>query len=95
MLHASPHVIHFESILDFGEGQARQSAANVRGRRRTLAAKLNLRLFVPAVGGLFTVLVDVLDDSLEDQQIGAALARQLDAIAVVLFDRAAQNLAVV
>ena len=39
--------------------------------------------------------MDVFDDALENEQIGAALARELDAIAVVPFDRAVKHFAIV
>src|SRR5450432_302295 len=53
------------------------------------------RLLVAAVGGFFAVFVDVFDYALEDEQVGSALAGELDAIAVVPFDRAAQGFAVI
>ena len=49
---------------------------------------------VPALGGFFAVLVDVLDDLLVNQQVGASEARELDAIAVVPLDRAVQLFAI-
>src|SRR5260370_8355645 len=42
------------------------------------------------MGRFFSILVDVLDHALEDEQVGAALAGELDAIAVVPFDSAAK-----
>ena len=52
-------------------------------------------LLVATLSGFFAIFVDVLDDALEDEQIGAALAGELDAIAVVPLDGAAKNFAIV
>src|ERR1700730_2908277 len=56
---------------------------------------LALGLLLAAVGGFFAVFVDVFDHALENQQVRAALACNLDAIAIVPLDRAAEHLAVV
>src|SRR3989449_1512911 len=47
-----------------------------------------------ALRGLFAVLIDVLDALLVDQQVWAAEAGQLDAVAVVPLDRSVKNFAV-
>jgi len=52
-------------------------------------------LLVPAGCGFFSIFVNILDDALENEQVGAALTRELDAIAVVPLDRAAKRLAII
>jgi hypothetical protein len=46
------------------------------------------RLFVAAGCSLFAVLMHVLNNALENEQIGVALPGELDAIAIVPLDRA-------
>src|SRR5262249_44690955 len=48
-----------------------------------------------AVFGFFAILVSVLNDALEEQKIRAALAGQLNAVAVVPLDGALEDFAVV
>jgi len=45
--------------------------------------------------GFFSILVDVFDHAFENQQIGAAFAGELDAIAVVPLDGAAEDFAII
>src|SRR6266571_4918189 len=54
----------------------------------------NRRLLFTALSGFFSVLVKVLDHALENEQVGVALARELDAITVIPLDRAAKDLAI-
>jgi hypothetical protein len=50
-----------------------KGAAHLRSSRRTYTPKVTSLLFA-AVRGLFAILVNVFDDALEDEQIGASLA---------------------
>src|SRR6266851_2304137 len=54
----------------------------------------NRRLLFAALSGFFPVLVKILDHALEDEQVGVALARELNAITVIPLDGAAKDLAI-
>ncbi len=43
-------------------------------------------LLFAALGGFLAVFVQILDDALENEQVGAALAGELDAITVIPLD---------
>src|ERR1700720_3445107 len=72
-----------------GRVAGRKGAAHLRSNGRAFALQVESLLFA-TLGRFFSVLVDVFDHALEDEQIGAALAGELDAIAVVPFDGAAK-----
>src|SRR5216684_5493286 len=55
----------------------------------------NRELLVAALGRFFTILMDVLNHALKDEQVGTALACELDAIAVIPLDRTAKDFATV
>src|SRR6266403_3256515 len=82
-------------MRDFQRGRVagRQGAAHVWSSRRAFDSKV-ANLLVATLSGFFTIFVEILDDALEDEQIGTALAGQLDAIAVIPFDRAAKHFAI-
>src|SRR5260370_40398847 len=49
-------------------------------------------LLVAALGGFLAVFMQVFDDALENEQVGAAVASELDTITVVPLDRGAKHL---
>src|SRR5258708_4278034 len=71
----------------------RKGVAHLRSKGRAFAAQIK-SLFVATLGGFFAIFVDVLDQALENEQVWAALAGELDAIAVVPFDGTAKNLTI-
>jgi hypothetical protein len=69
----------------------------LRPYRKKAPAKVggHYKLFVAAIGGIFALFVDILNDALENEKVGSALAGELDAIAVVPFHGAAKEFAIV
>ena len=88
--------------LTLRQGCPTESTADTERNRRIIAVRFKVRegrararpyvvtriLLFAAVGGLFAIFVDILDYALEDEEVGGALAGELDAIAVIPFDRA-------
>jgi len=68
----------------------RKGPAHLRSQVRTFSAQIE-NLLVAALGRFFAILVDVLNHALKDEQVGTALACELDAIAVIPLDRTAKD----
>src|SRR6266581_1798574 len=84
-----------DGVRDFQRERVagRKGTAHLRSSRRAFSIRIE-RLLLAVLGGTFSLLVNVLDHALEDKQVGATLARELDAITVVPFDGAAEHLAI-
>src|ERR1700674_5471518 len=82
-------------MRDFQRGRVtgRKGAAHLRSSRRAFHPQV-ANLLVATLSGFFSILIEILDHALKDEQIGTTLTSQLDAITVVPLDRAAKHFAI-
>src|SRR6266849_2620354 len=82
-------------MRDFQRGRVagRKGAAHVWSSGRAFDSQV-ANLLVATLSGFFSILIEILDHALEDEKIGAALACQLNAIAVVPLNRATKHFAI-